>query len=234
MAVALALCCPPRGYRRASAVYAYFRWADDVVDAPARDTARVREFMVRQDGIIRGAITPQQPAERALCWALADTQLGPRLQPAVERMAEALCYDAHRDANPIPATDLQRQVERIGDAFVEAIWVCSGGEGAPAAPALLLARAATATHMLRDRVEDQALGYCNLPRERFGAEVPPPGPELDAWLEERATEVGGWFEQGLAEVGAIQPTRTRRLVQLLGKRYHRVLLGLSPPRDQPS
>jgi phytoene/squalene synthetase len=233
MAIALAMGCPPRGFVVASAVYAYFRWADDVVDAPGRDPAAVQRFMERQADIIQGAIPPVHPAERALRWALAHPDLGPRLLAPVSRMAEALGYDAHRGAGPIPEAELQRQVERIGDAFVGAVWVCSGAEGRPSEPALLLARAATATHMLRDRVEDQALGYCNLPRERFGTTAPPPGPALGAWLEERATELEGWFAAGLEASAGIQPARTRRLVRLLGERYRRVLAGLGEPGGQP-
>jgi len=235
MALALAVGCPPGGYQLASAVYAYFRWADDVVDAPDRDASTVQSFMDRQAAIIQGSATPEHPAERALRWSLTHPGMGPRLQPAVERMAEALFYDAQRDAGPIPAADLQQQVERIGDAFVGAIWVCSGARGVPSAAALLLARAATATHMLRDRAEDQALGYSNLPREHFGATAPPQGPGLQAWLEERTAEVDGWFAQGLDGVASIQPTRTRRLVRLLGERYRKTLHGLSKSAgDQPS
>ncbi len=234
MAVALALCCPPQGFRLACAVYGYFRWADDIVDTPARDGLAVQRFVRRQDEIIRGAIAPEHPAERALRWALARPSEGPRLQPAVERMAQALTYDAQRGAGPIPAAELQAQVERIGDAFVGAIWVCSGGEDQPSEPALLLARAATATHMLRDRIEDQALGYCNLPQERFGAVTPAPGPALDAWLTQRAVEVDGWFAEGLAGAEAIQPARTRKLVRLLGQRYRKALVGLESPRAHPS
>jgi len=235
MALALAVGCPPRGFHHAAAVYAYFRWADDAVDAPDRDPAEVRRFMQHQAALIRGSVPPDHPAERALRWALATPELGPRLQPPVERMAEALIYDAQRDATPIPTADLQRQVENIGDAFVGAIWVCSGAPGTPSDAALLLARAATATHMLRDRVEDQALGYSNLPREHFGATAPTDGPTLQAWLAERSAQVDGWFAKGLDDVADIQPAGTRRLVRMLGERYRKVLQGLPDgPGVQPS
>jgi phytoene/squalene synthetase len=234
MALALAVCCPPRGFLLASAVYAYFRWADDIVDAPGRDASAVRRFMGDQAAIIEGSADPRQPAERALRRALADRRLGPRLLPAVERMAQALAYDACRGQGPIPEAELQRQVERIGDAFVEAIWVCSGGRGRPSSPALLLARAATATHMLRDRIEDQSLGYCNLPREQFGATVPTPGPALEAWLAVRRAELEAWFAEGLAAVDSIPERRTRALVRLLGERYREVLEDLPLASRQSS
>jgi phytoene/squalene synthetase len=237
LALALALCCPPRGFGLACAVYAYFRWSDDLVDAPGRDPDAVRGFTARQDGLIRGAASPEHPAEHALRRALLDPGLGPRLLPAVVRMAQALDYDAHRGPGPIPEAELERQVERIGDAFVEAIWVCSGAPGTPSPAALLLARAATATHMLRDHQEDLALGYCNLPRETFGDSPPTPGPELEAWWQARAAQLERWFEEGLADAASIPTPRTRRLVLMLGRRYRSVLRELSaaspPARGTP-
>jgi phytoene/squalene synthetase len=234
MALALASGCPPRGTLRANAVYGYFRWADDVVDAPDREDSAVQRFMVRQEDIIHGRTPALHPAEGALRWALTQPGTGPRLQAPVKLMAEALSYDAYRAPGPIPAADLQQQVERIGDAFVGAIWVCSGAEGNPSDAALLLARAATATHMLRDREEDALLGYHNLPREHFGDVAPTTGPELEAWLTARAVEVQGWFADGLASCDDIRPPRTRRLVTLLGRRYQRTLRGISPPSPPES
>lgn len=234
MALALASACPPRGILLATAVYGYFRWADDTVDAPGRDALAVQRFMERQTGLIQGSVAPEHLAERALRWALADPGKGPRLLSSVQRMTEALRYDAHRGPGPIPAEDLQLQVERIGDAFVGAIWVCSGAEGTPSPAALQLARAATATHMLRDREEDAELGYHNLPMERFGEHPPLAGPDLDAWLGQRAAEVEAWFAEGLAASGSIRPPRTRRLVTLLGRRYRKTLARITRPSPRDS
>lgn len=214
-ALALRLACPREGYLAFARVYAYFRWADDVVDAPGRDPAAVARFVVSQRALLAGARASSDRAEHALAAAL-DGPLGPRLRPAVDRMWAALAFDAARGPAPLPAADLDAQVARVGDAYLHALWVCSGADGAPPAGVLALARAATLVHVLRDLEVDRALGYVNTP--------PEVGPEaLAEWVAARSDEAAALFAAGIAALPSVRPWRTRWLLAVYAWRYRRVL-----------
>jgi phytoene/squalene synthetase len=208
--------CPADRFVQFQRMYAYFRWADDIVDAPGRDPRQVRAFVREQAALLRGRAPSGHP-ELALCAVLDETPL----RPVVERMWEALAFDALRGPEPIAEADLQLQVERIGDAYVEALWWCSGAEGAADEGGRWLARAATGTHYLRDHHLDHELGYCNVPIERvddWGLDLPD---GIGRWVEHRSEQLEAWYAQGFESLAG--PTRTKWLLAAYGWRYRRSL-----------
>ncbi len=211
--------CPSAGFVAFARVYGYFRWADDIVDAPGRDPARVAAFVAAQQALVAGERAPVDAPETALCAALHDPRWGAALLPIVTGMWDALAFDAARGPAPIPDDVLDRQVAHVGDAYLSALWICSGAEGAPPPDLFALSRAATLTHVLRDLRVDLALGYTNLPP---GVDVTDPG-AVAAWVRARCDDAEARFDEGACRLPEVRPRRTRWLVGLFAWRYRRVL-----------
>jgi phytoene/squalene synthetase len=223
--LATRLLCPPGGFRQFCRVYAYFRWADDIVDAPDRDPARVRDFVERQAEVTRGGL-PEQPAEHALRLAMADPEDAAALRPAIDGMWQALAFDAGRDRTPIRRDELTAQVERIGDAYLVGLLHCGGHRGPIPDELRWLSRAATAAHYVRDLFVDLELGYLNLPAEdaEHHSLDPTKLTERDVapYAVGRLDEISGWFNRGQPAVGMLGSGRARLLVRGLSAKYRRL------------
>lgn len=225
-ALPLWLVCAAGAYDAFAATWWYFRWADDVVDAPGRDAEVVRHFVASQRVLLANVRDPASPEEAAVARALAHPRYGPGLWCAADLMLRALELDAWRGPEPLPAAEIEAQIARIGDAFAIALWTCLGAPGEPTEAARELARAATAAHQLRDLREDFALGYCNVP-----AEALPNGlreDDLSAWATRRVAEVDARFARALAGLSGV-PWRARFVFTLLAWRYRRGLRGWGNP-----
>ena len=220
------------GARRFFLVYAYFRWADDRVDAPDRQPARVRAFMDEQLARLDRRDVGPELAERCLGQALAESD-DERLARAVRTMAEALDFDAGRTGEPIRPDELQEQIRRVGDAYTLALLHAAEVQVPVPEELFLLARAATATHHLRDLLIDQELGYLNLPREhadRHGLPVRGFTDEaLKPYVRERAARIRPMFQRGLVACDGL-PLRARLLFGLFAWRYRRLLDRLARPQ----
>lgn len=214
---------PSRGLATFERLYAYFRWADDIVDAPERELPAVQRFIERQKRIVAGLEPAEVPAEAAIVAAL-DGELGERLRPVAVGMLAALRFDAHRGPRPISAAELEAQVERVGDAFVTAVWVCAG-EAGPLPDALAeLARAACLAHVLRDREVDRQLGYENRPPDRSGAPI-----DEAEWIRTLTLDAERRFTKGEAGLTAPMRWRTRWLLRQYAQRYRRSLSPVGHP-----
>ena len=159
-----------------------------------------------------------------------------RARPIVDRMWSAIAFDAERGQEALGDADLDRQIFRIGDAYVEALWWCLGQPGPLPEELRWLSRAATAAHPLRDCEEDLSLGYCNLPRAFLAARGWAPsslGPkELAAWRAARSAEIHPWFDRGAAALAQVPGRRARWLLGVLGRRYRRLLVPPQPQQGQ--
>lgn len=204
-------CAPRRGLEAFVRLYAYFRWADDIVDAPGRDPAEVARFVAGQAALRAGERPAAGPAEAALVEALAAE---PRLRAAADTMAAALAFDARRTSESLAPADAEAQVVRVGDAFLGALWVCLGEPGAPPPELARLARGATRAHLLRDREVDEALGYVNRPAGPDGRPVP-----VAAWAAATAAAARADFAAGRAALSGVGRWRTRLVLRLWAWRY---------------
>ncbi|MCB9688727.1 MAG: hypothetical protein H6738_18775 [Alphaproteobacteria bacterium] len=204
-------CLPEDGLRTFAAAWVYFRWADDLVDAPDRDPAEVRRFVADQAALLAGARDAARLEEEALVACLADPVRGPAMRTACARMLEALRFDAHRPPRSL-APELEAQIARIGDAYATALWACAHEGRAPTdvpAAACALARAATAAHQVRDLHLDLRLGYDNVPE---GEERGP------TWVAARKVEVDARFARWLPGLRGLS-WRPRWAFRLLAWKY---------------
>lgn len=210
----LRLLAPRAGWREFERLYRYFRWADDVVDAPGRDPAAVRRFLDTQRALLAGEREAEAPPERALAAALARD---PAVREVALPMLEALAFDASRPPGPTDATLVRAQAARVGDAYLLALWRCFGAAGAPPPDLAMLARAACLMHLLRDRHIDRALGYENRPP------LPSGEPQADEdWVRELSAEAAAGFARGRACLPAVRGWRLRLVLALQAWRYARI------------
>jgi phytoene/squalene synthetase len=220
MAWALRLLCPRDGYQTFARVYAYFRWVDDWVDVPDRALLGAAAF-VRAQAQALGQARPGAPEpERALGRVRSDPVWWPRIESAVRLMLEALAFDAARGREPQPEAAIEAQIARVGDAYLAAVWACSGAPGRVPAGLLPLARGATRAHLVRDQEIDAQLGYCNVPAERV-AGASPTAEELAAWSRDFAGRAARELASGRAALG-LAPWRTRLLLTLYAWKYARL------------
>ncbi len=222
---ALRLLAPERGFLAYELLYAYFRWADDIVDAPGRDASAVASFVAEQEALRVAARAPEGLNEEALGEAL---RLEPRLRGVASMMAQALVFDARRNSDPMSRADLDRQVRRVGDSYLKAVWICLGDAGEPPGGVALLARAATRVHLLRDHGLDLALGYDNRQPDAAGAPIP-----TGEWAAALASQARAEFRSGRDALGSVPRWRTRWLLRLWAWRYERALPGLVRALSSP-
>jgi hypothetical protein len=120
------LLMPARGAATFIQTYSYFRWADDIVDAPDREPAVVRRFVQQQRALVEDALSgcpvvTAGPAEEALLQATRSRPGCPRLAASIRTMWAALAFDAGRDTAPITGPELAGQIQRVGDAYTQAL-----------------------------------------------------------------------------------------------------------------
>ena len=217
-------------FRHFVCIYAYFRWADDIVDAPQRDAEKVQGFCLEQETLIKQERAPQTSLEKALLLSIQAPQKGDVFQRICLKMWESLSFDAHRPSFVRPQKELFLQICRIGDSYAQALWACSQAKGEMPNALQWLARAATATHHLRDIDEDLELRYCNIPQEAIAHYGLDPDdlswPNRAPYILERSNEIFLWFARGFEALPLISHLPTRLLFWLFGYRYKKVLLKI--------
>ena len=193
------------------------------------------DFADRQQARL-GTAQADCPAEVALAATWNDPDWGPKLQPVVRGMWRALHFDAHRTHAPLTDDELEQQTRHVGDAYLDALWHCSGSEYTPPPALYWLSRAATAVHMVRDLEEDLALGYCNVPlsagchRSGEALTVAQAAP----WMSARLQTAQDWFQRGRSVLPEVRSRRTRTLLRLFAWRYEGTARRLATPlNDAP-
>jgi phytoene synthase len=159
----------PRPRREAMyAIYAFCREVDDIADGPGETDermARLAEWRTEIEALFAGQ--PSRPVARALLPAVAAFGL-----PRAEFLAiiEGMEMDVADAMRAPAAAELDAYCRRVAGA-VGLLSIRAFGAAEPEAQtlALVLGRALQLTNILRDLVEDGALGRLYLPRELLAA-----------------------------------------------------------------
>ncbi|MFL7868267.1 MAG: phytoene/squalene synthase family protein [Anaerolineales bacterium] len=159
----------PDAYR----AYAYFRWVDDIIDAPGMSKDARLAFVRRQQQIIRRCyagmphvdLCPEESLVSSLIAGDLDVEGG--LHTYISQMMAVMAFDARRKGRLISQLELDIYTLRLSMAVTEALHYFIGHDCAsPMNETRYLAvTAAHITHMLRDAVEDAQNGYFNIPRD---------------------------------------------------------------------
>ena len=188
--------------------YAYFRWADDIVDVTSRSSDESIAFMKRQRELIDRLYGNERPddltpeEEMVACLISKDTEENSKLRSFIYNLMAVVEFDAIRKGQLISQQQLTWYTNCLGIAVTDCIQHFVGhGHPYPTADNQYdAATAAHISHMLRDMVLDTAEGFINIPREYLEAHGIGPedldSPPFRAWVRERVEEARRCFREG--------------------------------------
>ncbi len=157
--------------------YAYFRWADDMIDIVLLNDEDRSVFIERQKALIDRLYRGEHPdglsAEEAM---LADLIAHDRLPASglgsfIHNFMAVIEFDAHRHGRIANRQELAAYTTCLATAVMDGIqYFIGNGHPYPKTPDRNLAVAgAHITHMLRDMLEDFSVGLVNIPAEDLQA-----------------------------------------------------------------
>jgi hypothetical protein len=201
--------------------YAYFRWVDDVVDQSALTQAERLAFLAQQQEIIARCYQGQWPAglspeERLVADLIhAHQAKNGGLKIYLHEMMAVMRFDAERQGRLISQSELDEYTRALATAVTEALHYFIGhDDAAPQNESRYLAvTGAHITHMLRDAVEDTAVGYYNIPREVLERRAIAPTDlhheAYRAWVGEQAQAARRCFAAGRNYLARVENGRCR-------------------------
>jgi phytoene/squalene synthetase len=159
--------------------YAYFRWLDDLIDAPSASSRTIESALKKQKELIAFLYQGQPPPE--LChlnpYELMlhnliehDKTKGGDLRDYLMDMFSALEFDTQRRYQLSSQDSLDKYSWSLGRAYTNALWVFTSHQSVQINPLCYSAGyAAHQVHILRDFYIDLSLGYYNISFEELAA-----------------------------------------------------------------
>jgi phytoene/squalene synthetase len=188
--------------------YAYFRWADDIIDISSQSSDECISFIGRQreliDRLYRNERADDLTPEEEMAADLISHDKGENsgLQSFIRNFLAILEFDAYRKGRLISQQELTWYSNCLGKSVTDGIqyFIGNGHPYAATEDRYLAATAAHITHMLRDMVLDTADGYINIPREYLEAHGISPedvdSPPFRAWVRGRVEKARQYFREG--------------------------------------
>lgn len=201
--------------------YAYFRWVDDRVDQAESPVVERVAFLARQREIIARCYQGDWPADLTAEEKMVADLI--QAHPAensglgiyLKEMMAVMGFDAERQGRLISQAELDAYTRALATAVTEALHYFIGhDEAAPQDESRYLAvTGAHITHMLRDAVEDTAVGYYNIPREFLEKSAIAPTDiqheAYRAWVQEQAQAAHRCFAAGRDYLARVENGRCR-------------------------
>lgn len=188
--------------------YAYFRWADDIIDVSSVSQDERMDFIQRQSELIDGLYQKKQmklnsPEEEILAVLISnDRQDNSGLQSFIRNMFAIIEFDAKRKGRLISQDELRWYSDRLSHSVTDGLqYFIGNGHRYPAsANRYWAAIGAHIAHLLRDTLPDIAEGFINIPREYMEAHGITPEdithPAFRAWVKERVEQARYYFMEG--------------------------------------
>lgn len=188
--------------------YAYFRWADDIIDVSSQSDDERISFIMRQRELIDRLYRKERPddltPEEEIVADLISHDRGGNsgLQSFIYNFLAIIEFDAYRKGRLISQQELTWYSNSLGKAVTDCIQYFIGYcHTYPTADNhYLAATAAHIAHMLRDMVADMAEGFINIPREYLEAHSISPedvdSPPFRAWVRNRVEQARQYFREG--------------------------------------
>ena len=218
--------------------YAYFRWVDDLLDQGNSQKTRRSAFVERQKELIdrcyRGDWPRNISTEEQLLVDLirGDGEENSGLQAYISNMMAVMAFDAERKGRLISEEELGEYSRWLATAVTEAMHYFIGHNCvAPRSGERYLAvTAAHITHMLRDTLEDTAMGYFNIPGEFLKLHCIDPR-DVDSapyrmWVQNRVNLARAYFAAGRSYLAQVGNPRCRLTGYAYTARFERVLAAI--------
>ncbi len=201
--------------------YAYFRWADDVIDVfSSSDDERI-SFIERQKRLVDSFYRKERPGdlvpEEKIAADLISHDKGENsgLQSFIRNMLAIIEFDANRKGRLISQQELTWYTNRLGKSVIDGIqYFIGNGHPYPTTDNRSLAAiAAHIAHLLRDMVRDTADGFINIPREYLESNGISPEdidhPKFLAWVKDRVQLARQYFRLGKLYINQLEVLRCR-------------------------
>ena len=215
--------------------YAYFRWADDVIDVSSRSVEERISFVGRQRALIDQLYRNERPddlaPEEEIVADLISHDRGESsgLQSFIRNMFAIIEFDAFRKDRLISQCELTWYTERLAESVTDGLlYFIGNGHPYPLSDDRYLAvTAAHIAHLLRDVVQDVADGFINIPREYLEAHGI--GPEefnsapFRAWVRGQVTQARQCFREGTRYLDDLAVLRSRIVGRWYCARFEAVL-----------
>ncbi len=201
--------------------YAYFRWADDMVDIASQTLEERMAFIARQKSLMdrlyrHEAVSDLSPEERMLSDLIAHDR-GPNtgLRSFIYNFMAVIEFDAYRRDHPVSQRQLGSYTRCLGTAVMDGLlYFIHNGHPYPRTPERNLAViGAHLTHMLRDTLEDLPAGFINVPAEEIEArhiDVNDPGSEaFQGWVQSQVEQAEACFQAGQRYIDSLDVLRAK-------------------------
>jgi len=222
--------------------YAYFRWADDVIDVSAQSDDERISFVKRQRALIEGLyrngsqadLTPEEEILADLVRRDCGENRG--LESFIRNMFAIIEFDAYRKGKLISRQELEWYTNCLGQAVVDGLqYFIGNGHPYPTTKNRLLAAvAAHITHLLRDMLPDMADGFINIPREYVQAHdmslEDVSSSFFRAWVRDRVHQARQFFREGKLYLDTMDVLRCKIVGYWYCARFEGVLDAIE--RDQ--
>ncbi len=201
--------------------YAYFRWVDDMLDDVLTSQSDRLAFLARQQDVLahgyQGIAPDDLCAEEQMVTDLITNHPAPSsgLRTYIDQMMAVMAFDVQRKGKMISLTELNNYTQALATAVTEALHYFIGhDEASPQGELRYYAvTGAHITHMLRDAIEDTAVGYINIPEDYLQANgITPTDFHHEAykvWVHSRVQLARHYFEMGRNCVRQVQNLRCR-------------------------
>lgn len=201
--------------------YAYFRWVDDRLDTNLCSQDEKRAFITRQLTLLetcyqRKPTDPLNTEEQMLVDLVGnDKETDSGLQSYLRNMMAVMSFDVERRGRVISKAELSRYSLLLSKAVTEYMFHFIGHQDPPpcSATRYQAVYGAHVVHMLRDMMDDIALGYFNIPGEIIEADHILLD-DLDSspfrmWVMERAKLAQRKFKAGRKYISQVKNLRCR-------------------------
>ena len=188
--------------------YAYFRWADDIIDVSSQSDDECISFIRRQRELIDRLYRKERPdnlspEEEIVADLIShDREGNSGLRSFICNFLAIIEFDAYRKGRLISHQELTWYSNSLGKAVTDGLqYFIGNGHPYPVTDNRLLAAiAAHIAHLLRDMLLDTADGFINIPREYLEAHGISPedvdSPPFRAWVRERVEQARQYFREG--------------------------------------
>lgn len=215
--------------------YAYFRWADDMVDKLSASNDERVAFIHGQrtliDALYRGETREGLDRMESMVADLIRDDHAPNslLRSYIENFLWIIEFDAERNGRRITGAELREYSDRLAVAVTDAIlhFIGNGHPYPEDEHRTSAARGAHVVHMLRDFRDDLPAGYWNIPREVLDAAGITPDeidhPAFREWVRSRVAEAREDFRQGKAYIDGLEVFRTKLAASWYCARFEHLL-----------
>lgn len=215
--------------------YAYFRWADDMIDETLQTKAQRISFIRRQKELIdqhykRLATNIDNGYEEIIAVLIEhDMRENSKLQSFIRNMFAIVEFDAYRKGQFITGEQLEWYSNCLAKSTTDGLQYFIGNDHQyPIAKnQYFAAKAAHIIHLLRDMVEDIQNGFINIPREYLelhDINITQTGsPAFKTWVRNRIDLARKCFKEGKQYLERLEVLRCKTVGLWYCARFEMVL-----------